>query len=187
MDINDLERIRQGNFSEQDIEKLRNVRTVMSIIKSATAVAVLLYVLLGTPIFKSMSESGSDMLRIISGGMKILLILMIVIAAISLVKDILMMIFIHNGMADSGFGHRYIVIAEAAGSCTGNFIQIVMGALLVIFACFALKDGAANPAEGDTVEGLYIVSVVFIIAGGGLVLAGVISVVKTIIKVVRGG
>ena len=70
---------------------------------------------------------------------------------------------------------------------TGRMIQIVMGAIFVVFSVFAFVKGPGMLAEGSSVEGLYIVSGIFIAAGLGLAITGTVGIIKSIVNYFRNG
>lgn len=176
----DMERfISDSNF--------RKINALVGIVKGAMMAGICGFAVL-SPMFKAMINQGDRQLNLFGYGFVILLILMIVIGVLSAIRNLITLILMMTGNDTDGFGRKYIIVMGLIESNTGRMIQIVMGSIFVIFSVFAISSGADHLAEGSSIEGLYIVSGVFIAAGLGLAIAGVIGIIKSFRNyIVNGG
>lgn len=186
MDKGDLENLRQGNMTEEQFIKIRNIKGAVSLGRNLIAVAAILYILFAAGFRDKMKAVDDPVMKIFANGFQILLIVLLVIAALAAIRDLLLVILCFSGKADNGFGLRYVKAAEAMGTAAGNVFQIVMGVVFVIISCFTIKNGPSMLAEGSSVEALYVVSGIFIASGAGLVIAGIIGIIKAIRAAVAG-
>lgn len=166
---------------------LRKASAITGIVKGVMMAGICGFALF-SPMFKVMLSQGDKTLNVFGNGFIILLILMMVLGVLSALRNLVTLILMITGNDTDGFGRKYIIVMGLMESNAGRMIQIVMGAIFVVFSVFAISSGADNLAEGSSVEGLYIVSGVFIAAGLGLAIAGIVGMIKSIRNfIVNGG
>ena len=166
---------------------LRKVTAVTGVIKGAMMAGICGFALF-SPMFKAMQSQGDKTINVFGTGFVILLILMIVIGALSALRNLVTLILMMTGNDSEGFGRKYIVIMGLLESNTGRLIQMVMGGIFVFISVFAMSSGKNMMAEGSSIEGLYVVSGIFTAVGLGLVISGVIGIVKSVRNfIVNGG
>ncbi len=169
----------ENNISEEDYIKLRNARLTIDLIKGVAISGILLYALLNNPLLAQMKQADDELLNTFAKVFSALLILIFVIALVSAIRNGIALIICLTGNDESGKGHRYIELMDHISSNTGRIFQIIMGAAFIIMASFAFKDGPSALAEGSSLSALYIVSGIFIVAGLGLVITGVIGIIRS--------
>ena len=165
-------------------DMVRKASEIQGMVKGVMAVVICVFALI-SPLLPRMRESGVEILITVSYGFTILMILIGVIGLFMFARNLLAFILQVTGKEETGFGQRYMMFMVAVEACTGNIFVIVFGILFIVFSVFAFIEGPNNLAEGSTVEGLYIVSGVFLAAGLGVVIHGVVSTVKTIKSVIN--
>ncbi len=158
---------------------VRKAKAVMGIVKGVMAVGMCTFALV-SPLFKKLWSTDDEVFLMFSKGMQILLVLFIVMGAVMALRNLLMLILQFSGNDTTGAGHKYIIIMGALESNAGRVFQIVFGGMFAGFAYFAFTKGPGMLAEGNTVESLYIVSGIFILAGLGLIIGGIIGIVKSV-------
>ena len=171
----------QGNDISAYIsdDNIRKVKAVTGMIKGAMMAGICGFAFF-SPMFRAMQNTGDDVMVTSAHGFKLLLILLMVIGVIMALRNLLMLILQLTGNDETEFGRRYTLIMGAMEVNAGRLVQIVMGSLFVIFAGFAFIQGPDKLAEGSTVEGLYIVSGIFVLAGAGVAIGGIIGIIKSI-------
>ena len=188
MDIQNFRNISQGDIEEfVNSAAVRRARALMGIVKGLMAVGVCSYVLFFTPFFTRFDEIDDDISRVFVGGMKALLILFIIMGALLFVRSLLILILDLTGNSSAGAGHTLIVIAGALEANAGRVFQMIFGMIFLAFTFFAFTQGPDMLAEGSTVEGLYIVSGIFGLAGLGLIISAIIGIVKSVKYYLSGG
>ena len=158
---------------------VRKAKAVMGIVKGVMAVGMCTFALV-SPLFKKFWSTDDEVFLMFSKGVQILLVLFIVMGAVMALRNLLMLILQFSGNDTTGAGHKYIIIMGALESNAGRVFQIVFGGMFAGFAYFAFTKGPGMLAEGNTVESLYIVSGIFILAGLGLIIGGIIGIVKSV-------
>ncbi len=181
MDIQNFRNMSQGDIEEfVNSAAVRRARALMGIVKGLMAVGVCSYVLFFTPFFTKFAEVDDDIARMFVKGMKALLILFIIMGALLFVRSLLILILDLTGNSSAGSGHTLIVIAGALEANAGRVFQMIFGMIFLAFTFFAFTQGPDMLAEGSTVEGLYIVSGIFALAGLGLIIGAIIGIVKSV-------
>ena len=158
---------------------VRKAKAVMGIVKGVMAAGMCTFALV-SPLFKKFWSTDDEVFLMFSKGVQILLVLFIVMGAVMALRNLLMLILQFSGNDTTGAGHKYIIIMGALESNAGRVFQIVFGGMFAGFAYFAFTKGPGMLAEGNTVESLYIVSGIFILAGLGLIIGGIIGIVKSV-------
>ena len=173
------------NNGEFDIDKyinddtLRKASEINGIIKAVSLIAICV-VALKSPILPFMKNSGDSLLITVSHGFKILLIILGIIGILMFLRNLLAFILQITGKEETEFRQKYMMFMAVIEASTGNVFSFLFGCLFIIFSLFAFINGPDNLAEGSTVEGLYIVSGIFLIAGLGIAIFGIVGTVKNI-------
>ena len=184
--MQDFQNMAQNGIQQSNIEEfvnnpvVRKARALMDLVKGLMAVGICSYVLFFTPFFDRFSEIEDDIAQVFAKGMKALLVLFIVMGFLMFIRSLVVLILLQTGNDGTGAGHRFIVIVGAMQANAGRVFQIVFGGIFVAFSFFAFTQGPDMLAEGSTVEGLYIVSGIFTLAGLGLIIGAIIGIVKSV-------
>ena len=184
--MQDFQNMAQNGIQHSNIEEfvnnpiVRKARALMDLVKGLMAVGICSYVLFFTPFFDGLSETEDDIAQVFAKGMKALLVLFIVMGFLMFIRSLVVLILLQTGNDGTGAGHRFIVIVGAMQANAGRVFQMVFGGIFVAFSFFAFTQGPDMLAEGSTVEGLYIVSGIFTLAGLGLIIGAIIGIVKSV-------
>ena len=184
--MQDFQNMAQNGIQHSNIEEfvnnpiVRKARALMDLVKGLMAVGICSYVLFFTPFFDRFSEIEDDIAQVFAKGMKALLVLFIVMGFLMFIRSLVVLILLQTGNDGTGAGHRFIVIVGAMQANAGRVFQMVFGGIFVAFSFFAFTQGPDMLAEGSTVEGLYIVSGIFTLAGLGLIIGAIIGIVKSV-------
>ncbi len=184
--MQDFQNMAQNGIQQSNIEEfvnnpiVRKARALMDLVKGLMAVGICSYVLFFTPFFDRFSEIEDDIAQVFAKGMKALLVLFIVMGFLMFIRSLVVLILLQTGNDGTGAGHRFIVIVGAMQANAGRVFQMVFGGIFVAFSFFAFTQGPDMLAEGSTVEGLYIVSGIFTLAGLGLIIGAIIGIVKSV-------
>ncbi len=184
--MQDFQNMAQNGIQQSNIEEfvnnpiVRKARALMDLVKGLMAVGICSYVLFFTPFFDRFSEIEDDIAQVFTKGMKALLVLFIVMGFLMFIRSLVVLILLQTGNDGTGAGHRFIVIVGAMQANAGRVFQMVFGGIFVAFSFFAFTQGPDMLAEGSTVEGLYIVSGIFTLAGLGLIIGAIIGIVKSV-------
>ncbi len=188
VDIQDFWNTSQGDIDEfVNSAAVRRARALIGIVKGLIDVGVCSCVLFFTSFFMRFDEIDDGIIRVFLGGMKALLILFIIMGALLFVRSLLILILDLTGNSSAGAGHTLIVIVGALEANAGRVFRIIFGMILLAFTFFAFTQGPDMLAEGSTVEGLYIVSGIFALAGLGLIISAIIGIVKSVKYYLSGG
>ena len=184
--MQDFQNMAQNGIQQSNIEEfvnnpiVRKARALMDLVKGLMAVGICSYVLFFTPFFDRFSEIEDDIAQVFAKGMKALLVLFIIMGFLMFIRSLVVLILLQTGNDGTGAGHRFIVIVGAMQANAGRVFQMVFGGIFVAFSFFAFTQGPDMLAEGSTVEGLYIVSGIFTLAGLGLIIGAIIGIVKSV-------
>ena len=162
-----------------DEKKALIVKSAMDVVSSLFGFVLLLYVLIGTPLFSKMLGSGDDVLQTVGTCMLIMVILFMAGLLTATVFRVTWLFMVLTGRDESPESKKVMNICEILNACFGKGIEIMMGLAFIIMSGFAILQGTKGENVNDPAV-LYTVCGVFIISGIGLVIFGTRSMIKAL-------
>lgn len=163
--------------SIEDIE-FTPAGAAIKIVRSAISLVMIGFMLvMASSMFSTMAETGDGIIVSFSKGMKAMLLVIFVMAAVMLIHDVVEFFIIKSGSYENGFGRMFLYFTGIIQANYSNMFMVIFGAVFAGFAAsFILMGGYLT--NGDK-TGL-IIGIVFIVAGLGVMGGGIWGLVRMV-------
>ncbi len=150
----------------------------IKIVRSAISLVMIGFMLvMASSMFSTMAETGDGIIVSFSKGMKAMLLVIFVMAAVMLIHDVVEFFIIKSGSYENGFGRMFLYFTGIIQANYSNMFMVIFGAVFAGFAAaFILMGGYLT--NGDK-TGL-IIGIVFIVAGLGVMGGGIWGLVRMV-------
>ncbi len=150
----------------------------IKIVRSAISLVMIGFMLvMASSMFSTMGETGDGIIVSFSKGMKAMLLVIFVMAAVMLIHDVVEFFIIKSGSYENGFGRMFLYFTGIIQANYSNMFMVIFGAVFAGFAAsFILMGGYLT--NGDK-TGL-IIGIVFIVAGLGVMGGGIWGLVRMV-------
>ena len=150
----------------------------IKIVRSAISMVMIGFMLvMASNMFSAMAETGDGIIVSVSKGMKAMLLVIFVMAAVMLLHDIVEFFIIKSGSYENGFGRMFLYFTGIIQANYSNMFMVIFGAVFAGFAAaFILMGGFLT--NGDT-TGL-VIGIVFVVAGLIVLGSGIWGLVRMV-------